>query len=237
MISCRLKLTRNKPKIMQSQQPSHNILAIETCSEICSAAVYNKASKTLKSTVITTPRQHSKQLLPSCQALLTELEMSPQDLDLITVTAGPGAFTGVRIGAGATKGLAFALDIPIIAISTLQTIAMQAKRNGYLGRLHVLMDARMGELYSAEFMITEDSIDPLGEERLTKLAELDLQDTTIVGNAISAYRDELTAQGAKLTSIENPLAEDLIHLAHLMQPTPTSAAAFQPVYLRNKVTD
>lgn len=213
------------------------ILAIETCTEICSVALYDATQDRLYSDVIDTPRMHSKRLLPMCEQLLKRAKLSRKDIELIGVTQGPGAFTGIRIGAGAAKGMAYALDIPIAPLSTLKTIAMQALRQQLNGKIQVVMDARMGELYTASYLIENDKISTLDNDRLTSIDKIDFTNNIVIGNAIHEYRDYLQDKQINKAEIYNPLAEDIIHLIQTTEVPLVTAAEFSPIYLRNKVVD
>lgn len=217
--------------------PNKTILAIETCSEICSVALYDAKQEKLYSDVIRTPRMHSKRLLPMCEQLLQSAELQSKDLDLIGVTQGPGAFTGIRIGAGAAKGMAYALDIPIVPVSTLKVLAMQALRQNLHGNICVLMDARMGEVYSANFRLSNGTINSVDNDKLASIESLDFTGYTVIGNAIGEYQDYLQEHKVQTAEIYNPLAEDIIHLIQQGGVEEVSAAEFSPVYLRNKVVD
>lgn len=214
------------------------ILAIETCSEICSVALYDANSDKHYSEVIRTPRMHSKRLLPMCEDLLKQANLQTSDIELIGVTQGPGAFTGIRIGAGAAKGMAYALDIPIAGVSTLKTLAMQALHQQLSGEICVLMDARMGEVYTAKFRLENNTINTVDNDKLAAIDTLDdLANTTVIGNAIHEYSDYLATHNITTAEIYNPLAEDIIRLIQHNDVPLVSAAEFSPVYLRNKVVD
>lgn len=224
------------------------ILAIETCSEICSVALFNANNQQLTSEVIHTPRQHSKLLLPTCEKLLQQANLSVRQIDLIGITQGPGSFTGVRIGAGVAKGLSYSLDIPITPVSTLLTVAMQAMRQQITGLVHVVMDARMGEVYAASYFIETNPnqpsiIKPIDNEKLIAIDKLDLSEGVVIGNAIPEYQNHISKQNICTADIYNPLAEDIIYLVQQHEITktvgitPVTASEFSPVYLRNKVVD
>lgn len=92
---------------------------------------------------------HSENLHVFIEECLNDLDHSPQDLDAVAVSKGPGSYTGLRIGVSAAKGLCFALDLPLIAISTLESMASQL--NIESGFIIPLLDARRLEVYSAVY--------------------------------------------------------------------------------------
>ena len=100
------------------------ILAIETATEACSAALLSDDDIVERYEVA--PRKHNELILPMCEAVLAECSVSLKQLDAIAFGCGPGAFTGVRIAAGVTQGIAYAHDLPVALVSTLANLALQA---------------------------------------------------------------------------------------------------------------
>ena len=92
-------------------------------------------------------RVHSKRLMPMVDGLLKEANLRIQDVRGIAVSAGPGSFTGLRIGMAAAKGLAYALSVPLVGVSTLEALSFNCVPTMHL--LCPILDARMSELYSA----------------------------------------------------------------------------------------
>jgi tRNA threonylcarbamoyladenosine biosynthesis protein TsaB len=125
------------------------ILALETSTEWCSVAVGDgtrwhwhdeRAGHT-----------HSERLLPMADAALAEAGWSLRDLDGIAFGAGPGSFTGIRIGCGVAQGLALGADLPVVPVPTLQAIAQGAFRARGWRRVVACLDARMREVYVAAY--------------------------------------------------------------------------------------
>jgi tRNA threonylcarbamoyladenosine biosynthesis protein TsaB len=92
---------------------------------------------------------HSKKLMPMIDQLLTAVGMTVGDVSGLAISAGPGSFTGLRIGMAAAKGLAFALDVPIVGVSTLEALVLPHLRSDLW--VCGLLDARMGEVYGAVY--------------------------------------------------------------------------------------
>ena len=99
------------------------LLAIDTATECCSAALWVDGKLFHHSTM--QPRLHAELILPFIDKLLIEASIKKTDIQGLIVGQGPGAFTGVRIGVGVAQGLALALEIPVVAVSNLQTLAIQ----------------------------------------------------------------------------------------------------------------
>lgn len=131
-----------------------NILSIDTSSNNCSIAVVgNKAM--LGEININYNLQHSVLLMPLVEELLLRLNLTPKDLDALTVSTGPGSFTGLRIGLSAVKGMALGLNLPVYAADALSILAYGAY--GYQGILVPMVDALRGGYYTG-FYTFEDGI-------------------------------------------------------------------------------
>jgi tRNA threonylcarbamoyladenosine biosynthesis protein TsaB len=103
------------------------ILALETATEACSAALY-LADGRIISRFEHAPRLQTQLLLPMVDDLLREAGITLQNLDAVAYSRGPGAFTGVRIAAAAAQGFAFGLNLPVLALSSLQVLAQHVHR-------------------------------------------------------------------------------------------------------------
>ena len=110
------------------------ILSIETSSKVCSVAVHEQGVELANFTLFT-EKSSSGLLTPLIRQILENLNIKPLELEAIAVAKGPGSYTGLRIGVSTAKGLCLALDKPLIAINTLQAMALQVK--GKIGRAHV----------------------------------------------------------------------------------------------------
>ncbi len=147
------------------------ILAIDSTAKEASAAVWQNGAL-VGEVNLHTGNTHSEQLLPSVDFLLKSLKLTPSDPDVFACAAGPGSFTGVRIGAATIKGLAFGRGKCCAAVSTLEALAENL--HGLNGIACAVMDARRGQVYTATFdvrngetkRLTPDdamSVDELGE--------------------------------------------------------------------------
>ncbi len=113
---------------------------------------------------------HSRTLMPLCQDLLKNLGLTLSDVDVIAVAAGPGSFTGLRIGVSAAKGLAWAAQKPCCAVSTLEAMAWTVAHMG--GELCPAMDARRSQVYNARFKAEKGAPLRLTPDRAISLEEL-----------------------------------------------------------------
>jgi tRNA threonylcarbamoyladenosine biosynthesis protein TsaB len=217
-----------------------NLLAIETATECCSVALI--AGTRLYERSELAPRRHAELLLPMCDDVLAEAGITQRDLDALAVGRGPGAFTGVRLAVSAAQGIALALDIPVVPVSSLAALAMQAPDDGT--DVLAVIDARMGEVYAGMFRRSGDHIEAISEETVGPADALRLSSAgalNVIGSGWSSYRDALEkalpspprwADGARC-----PQAADIARLAAPIATAGGGIAAdrVQPVYLRDKV--
>lgn len=123
-----------------------SVLAIETSTPACSVAL--RMGDTVISRYCEEPRSHTKLVMSMVDEVLGQASIKATDLNGLAVTLGPGSFTGLRIGFATVQGLAFGLDLPVVAVSTLQVMVQTAVRKQGLEVGTIIMpilDARMGE--------------------------------------------------------------------------------------------
>lgn len=218
------------------------ILAIDTATEACSAALYIDGE--ISSEFELAPRQHTQLILPMVDRLLSAAGIGISQLDGLSFARGPGAFTGVRIAAGVIQGLSYAAELPVAPVSTLAAMAAGVFQQH--GHLHVLsaIDARMGEVYWAAYHIGADNMELLGEERVSTVDNLPVYETDTwagAGTGWSVYKDSLSEKyGIKESMIYAdylPSAESIVRLAveDFKSGKQMAAHQAQPVYLRDNV--
>ena len=218
------------------------LLAIETSTEACSAAILLDGELVEKYAFA--PRKHAELILSMVEQLLTETGTRLTDLDTLAFGRGPGAFTGVRIATGVIQGLAYAADLPVIPVSTLAALAQ-----GTDHRDHTLLsaiDARMGEVYWGLFTIGSNGIAlPCSEEQVCRPELLDITeygDIFGVGSGWQSYHEILADKlGNHITGFDGdcfPRAASIAAIAADMFTSEgmVTAAEALPVYLRNQVT-
>lgn len=138
------------------------ILGIESASSVASAALFEDDIITAEYTT-NFKKTHSETLLPMIEEVLRMTGTDAALLDAIAVSEGPGSFTGLRIGAAAAKGLAFALDKPIIPVPTLSAMAYGCFGSAYI--LCPLMDARRGQAYTGLYEFADGTLVTLSSAR------------------------------------------------------------------------
>lgn len=147
-----------------------NILALESSAAACSAALSRDGSL-LAQSFQCSGLTHSRTLLPVVNDLLKNCGQTLEDVDVIAVAAGPGSFTGLRIGAATAKGLAWAREIPCAPCSTLESMAWPlAHMEDCL--IVCAMDARRKQVYNALFLARGDGLERTTPDRAISLAEL-----------------------------------------------------------------
>lgn len=133
-----------------------NLLAIDTATDACSLALWLDG-KILESHRIA-PRQHSRLALPLMNELLLQAGIQLSQLDGLVLGAGPGSFTGLRIAAGLVQGLAFGLNLPVVSVSTLRSIAQGWYCEQGLEKVSVILEAGMGQVYMGEYALGEGGV-------------------------------------------------------------------------------
>ena len=203
------------------------ILAIDTATEACSVALWNDG--TVNAHFELCPREHTQRILPMVQDILTTSGTSLTDINALAYGRGPGSFTGVRIGIGIAQGLALGAELPMIGVSTLMTMAQGAWRKNGATRVLAAIDARMGEVYWAEYQRDENGIWH-GEETEAVLKPEIVHERMqqLSGEWVTVLRD-----GEVLL----PAAEDMLPIACQMFAEGKTVAVehAEPVYLRNNV--
>lgn len=215
------------------------ILALESSAKAASCAVLADG-ELLASAWQAAGLTHSRTLLPMVEGMLKNSELTMEAMDAVAVAAGPGSFTGLRIGIAAVKGLAWAAEKPCIPVSTLEAMAWPLAH--LEGSIVCAMDARRQQIYNAAFLADSGALERLREDRALSLEEAaaDLAGLdgpmTIVGDGAQMCFDFFTARGidCRLAPVHLRLQSAAgVALAAWRRRTETvSAQELMPVYLR-----
>ena len=217
------------------------ILALETSAKAVSAAVVEDG-KVLCSGYQDTGLTHSRTLMPIVEGILKNTDLSIADCDVIAVAAGPGSFTGIRIGVAAAKGLAFGADKPAVGVSTLAAMARNVAHVD--GLVICAMDARRQQIYNALFEAKDGRLTRLTPDRAISLADLteELKDNSlpkiVVGDGARLCYNHLSEQGVSCRMapahlvMQNAMSVALEAEAAALAGEACSAQDLQPVYLR-----
>lgn len=145
------------------------ILAVDTSATSASVAVAEE-NKIIGAFSINTALTHSQTLIPMIEEVLKKTGITSEEIDILAVNAGPGSFTGVRIGVAAVKGLAFSRNLPCVSVSTLESMAYNML--GCDCVVCAVMDARCSQVYNALFRVSRNEITRLTEDRALALTDL-----------------------------------------------------------------
>lgn len=218
------------------------ILAIETATEACTVAL--RFNNEVLERYEIKPRAHSLLVLPMIEDLLSEAEISRTELDAIAFGCGPGAFTGVRIAASITQGIAFAIDIPVAPVSTLAGLAQGAYRKYGLRQVLPVLDARMDEVYFTQCTLDQSGImRARSPEIVVAPDQVELPNTGHwlgIGSGWDRYHDVLLRQQSSAVTWNPgrlPHAQDIAFIGQVMvgQGKAVVAEEAVPVYIRDQV--
>ena len=213
------------------------ILSIDTCTEIISISLI--AGEVVTEKFFPSGKDYSGNILPEIKALLNESNLKIKDIEAIAFGAGPGSFTGIRVACGIAYGIAYANNLPIIGINTLEALAFLSKHENSIS----CIDARMGQVYLGIYQNKNDSITSLIEPGLfnpIKLPKLTkIKKAIVIGSGLSLYKEELKSQysGIELEYFEDKCALassiGILSIGQFGNGFNLNNAA--PIYIRNKV--
>jgi tRNA threonylcarbamoyladenosine biosynthesis protein TsaB len=225
------------------------ILALDTATENCSAAIFIDGALLEREELL--GRGHAERILPMVSELLAEAGLALRALDAVAFGRGPGAFTGVRLAAGVTQGLAFGAGLRVVPVSDLRALAQRVlQQDPAAQRVLVCTDARMREVYCGAFERTpEGSAAAADEERVLGPQAVQLPahwsalpPAAVVGagSGFAAYpqlREALAGQLAAVLGELWPRATEIARLAVTEVSASRTLAPEQalPVYLRDDV--
>jgi tRNA threonylcarbamoyladenosine biosynthesis protein TsaB len=171
------------------------ILAVETATEACSAALLVDGE--ILERFCVAPREHTRLILPMVDSLLDQSGLALNDLDALAFGRGPGSFTGVRIAAAVVQGLALGADLPVVPVSTLASMAQHDLESSDCSTIFTALDARMGEVYWGVYQKDSEGLARLvGKEAVVPAIEIEPSRAASgksagVGSGWAAYRDIL----------------------------------------------
>lgn len=221
---------------------NQTILALDTATEACSVALLH--NDTISELNEISPRTHTQRILPMVDELLNQANIKINQVDFLAFGRGPGSFTGVRVGVSVAQGLAMGADLPVVAVSNLKAMAEEAFQKLGAKKVIALIDARMNEVYFAQFEREENEWKEVVAEQVCSpekaINQFQLeQDIVVVGTGWAAYL-QFSEQNLPLivTDINLPSAQYMLEIAKKEIQKGNTITAFQiePVYLRNEVT-
>lgn len=217
------------------------ILAIDSSATAASVCIAEE-NKIIGEFFINTRLTHSQTLVPMVEQLAKNTGTELKEIDAIAVNAGPGSFTGVRIGVAAVKGIAFANNLPCIPLSTLESMAYNMLGSDCV--VCSVMDARCSQVYNAMFRVSSGKVERLCDDRALALSDLKLdlqkysEKIVLVGDGAELCAEYLknSLENVFLAPINNrtqtAASVALAAFEGLKNETALSAAELMPVYLR-----
>lgn len=218
------------------------ILHIETTSTVCSVAISSN-EKLLAIKENNEGYSHAENLHLFIQQILIEAKISINELSAISISKGPGSYTGLRIGYSTAKGLCYTLNIPLISINTLKALASSVINQVTLNTEFVfcpMIDARRMEVYSATYSPTLKELEPtsaiiLNEDTITRIIKK-RPTLCIFGDGMLKAKELIQSLGLKAQYIENiiPSASSLIGLSYqkYLKKEFEDIAYAEPFYLK-----
>ncbi len=186
------------------------ILAIDSSGMTASCAVATE-DKILAEFNVNNKKTHSQTLLPMIDTLKNILELNIEDIDAIAISKGPGSFTGLRIGSATAKGIALAIDKPIIEISSLEAMAYQIFAADAV--ICPMMDARREQVYAGLFEYEDQDFRRLSEDRPLAVKEIidEINNigrkTVFLGDGVPVY-ENIIKEGMKVPYLFAPAFEN-----------------------------
>ncbi len=213
------------------------ILCIETATTNCSVALENKGKLLALKEDYSNNYSHAERLHLFIEEILKENDVQAGELEAIAVSKGPGSYTGLRIGVSAAKGLCFALDLPLISIPTLKSLALQVKQKKD-GFIIPLLDARRMEVYTTGFTAEYKKVFDTRAEILNSdsfLEYLENAAVTFIGSGVEKFSKICEHPNATFIEGKLPSAGEMVTLAaeKFQKQKFEDVAYFEPYYLKD----
>ena len=206
------------------------ILALDSSAIVATVALCEDG-KLLAEYTVNNGNTHSETLLPMVESLLKHFELSVSDIGLFAVSAGPGSFTGVRIGAATVKGLAFGMNTPCAEVSTLHALAQNLSVRD--GLICPVMNARRSQVYTALFRSKDGKLERLMPDSAMAISELD-GILTEYGEAVSFVGD---GYDITLAALEKTQAASVPERLRHQSAFSVATVAYEQFLLGNTVSD
>lgn len=218
-----------------------NILTIDTSTIVASAAILNE-ERLVGEVIINHQKKHSEKLMLAIDHLLSDGGLSIKDIDVFGVVAGPGSFTGLRIGMATIKGFAQALNKPVIGVSTLESLAMNIPCSS--GMVCPVLDAQRNQTYTGIFhfdqgqLVTDMSDVVMGIDDLIQELQKYTGDIYFLGDGLPRFSEALLAGCSQWKAVSNYLnmnrassAASLV-LARALKGEVSNYLEIEPIYIR-----
>lgn len=211
------------------------ILNIETATKNCSVAIAHDGVTIICKEIAEQGYSHAEKLHLFIEEVISDAAISFSDLKAIAVSQGPGSYTGLRIGVSAAKGLSYALQIPLIAVDTLESLAMQVVAKD--GFIIPMIDARRMEVYSAIFNSNKEKIREVQAQIINEDSFADISEKVyFIGDSNEKVKLSLTKSNfVFLDNLVYPSANEMseISFKKYIEKDFVDIAYFEPYYLKD----
>jgi len=215
------------------------ILTLDTSTKNCSVALFNGnkiiAFKEQNSDNYT----HAEQLTLFIEEVIKSANLTLKEIEVIAISKGPGSYTGLRIGTSTAKGLCYALDIPLISISTLKAMAFTMAKNHVTDIYCPMIDARRMEVFSGIYNVENNEIREIQADVVDEQTYANFLNNEVLffGDGALKCKESINHKNAKFLEGVYPSAKDLGELAHakFMNNDFEDVAYFEPFYLKDFV--
>ena len=216
------------------------ILGITTSTDQVGCAIGGHEG-VLASAHVTRGRRHAETLAPEIDFVRRQARLDLDQIGVVAVDVGPGLFTGLRVGVATAKAMAFALEVPMVGVTSLDLLAFPLRHSPRL--VVAAIDARRGELFYAFYRQVPGGVQRLGEHRVGTLDDLTSEliargdECLLVGDGVERHREELASmRKVELADagLAHPSASSLVQLAHAqaLREEFVGPSELQPLYLR-----
>ncbi len=234
-----MKIDKTKEILSYSNNPL--IIHIETATRVCSVAL-SKGNQLLSLKEQIESYSHAESLILFIEEVIAEHAYQPKDLSAICLSAGPGSYTGLRIGTATAKGLCYSLNIPLIAISSLESIfwGTKSRNSQFKGLFCPMIDARRMEVYTAMFHYAGAMVAPIQAKIIDEnsfFQELKENKILFCGNGASKCEPILSKHQHASFDFEPISAQNMINIAmqKYQEQQFENIAYFEPLYLKEYI--
>ena len=215
------------------------ILGIETATRNCSVALFKDGIVIAEKEHISDDYIHAEQLTLFIQQVIESANVTLKNVEAVALSKGPGSYTGLRIGTSSAKGLCYALDIPLIGISTLKAMAFDMAKNEKSAIYCPMIDARRMEVFSALYDVDNKQVRGVQADVVDKntYTEFLADETIFFGDGSLKCQEIINHKNAKFIEGINPSAKNLGILANTKFENKDfeNVAYFEPYYLKDFV--
>jgi tRNA threonylcarbamoyladenosine biosynthesis protein TsaB len=211
------------------------ILNIETSTKNCSVSIAKEGNLVHYKEINDGNYSHAEKLHPFIMEVLSEAKIDKSSIDAIAVSKGPGSYTGLRIGVSAAKGLCFALNVPLISIDTLKSLATSTKVDD--GYIIPMLDARRMEVYDAVFDSNYNQVREIKAEIIdeTSFEEFQGSNLLLLGDGAAKCKEVLNSTNITYLDDKFPSSKEMAFLSYekYKKNDIEDVAYFEPFYLKD----